>query len=263
MTNLSAAPRGEALFSREAEELKTERTELSLRLAGLPTKYVAQHAAAVKVAAAAAEREVEAEAALQIARESLAKARHAAEVLAVRERTERFEDERELRETADPRLGEFATHCDDVAALARDAFATMPMIAGRSWLTGEKGSIVWTSNGDPIDLARAGLKAAAEDARAMQLEILGRQEITDRINRHLHALEPLLEPLRLNVMELDQHGNLSRDRTRVPAQLRKDATIASGYRAEPDDVAQPAPRAKVYRGHPSLQRAQMALDRLV
>lgn len=264
LDELVRSPEAENLFSRETEELRAERAELASRLAGLPKKYAGQHTAAVKQCAADAEAEVAAEDALRLAREKLLASRNVANAAQVHERQERWECEHALRASADPRLQEFADWCQSVADLARGAWSARPVVEGKSWVTGERGGISWATNGDSISAARAALKSAEDDSRGAQLLVLTKQDVSDRLNGHLHNLAPKLEPMRLLNCELNEHGDLVFDRTRKPAELRKDAVLATGFRndAEPGDAPAPAPMQKVYRGRPTVQHASRQLDQL-
>ena len=124
------SPEAEALFQRENAEVHAERTELTARLAALPKQFAGQHVEASKKCAAAAERETEAEDQLQIAKSALRTARHAAEILENEERRARWGCEHSLRESADPRLAEFAQWCNGVADLARGAWSARPVVEG-------------------------------------------------------------------------------------------------------------------------------------
>lgn len=263
LDELVRSPEAEKLFERESAELQAERAELAQRLAGLPKRFAAQHAEAVKIAAAAAEREVEAASALQLAKDALRDARHAGEVLLVQERSARFETERSLRESADGRLQMFADWCLNTADLARGAWSARPVVEGKSWITGERGGLTWATNSDSISAACAALKLAADDARAAQLLVLTRQDVSDRLNGHLHKVGPVLEPMRLLNCELNEHGDLVFDRVRKPSTLIRDAVVATGFKGDPEpNDTPPAPLPKVYRGKPSVQRAARQLDQL-
>lgn len=257
------SPEAARLCESQDAELRAERLEHAQCLAALPKKYAGLHVEASKRCAAAAEHEVEAQDALKIAQGVLRSARHAAELLEAEERRARWGAEHALRETADPRLADFAQWCDGVADLARGAWSARPVVEGRSWITGAKGGLTYATNGDQIEAACTALKLAADDSRAMQLQVLDRQSITDRINGHLHNLAPRLEPMRLLNCELNEHGDLVFDRVRKPSALIRDAVTATGFKAdaEPSDTP-PAPLPKVYSNRTSTRRAQQALDQL-
>lgn len=260
LDRLRHSPEADALFGREAEETTAERTALVATLSGLPTKYAALHGAAEKqIVADAAEVET-ARAALRAAEAKLAASQGVGNQHETHERNERFEAERTLRETADPRLAQFAGDCADLEQLANSAFHARVALGGKDWMGRQ--SAEWVTNGAVVTAARDALKAASADARAMQLIVLDRQEVSDRLNSHIHQLEPMLEPMRLFVLTLDVHGNLSRERSRKTADMLKDAISSTGGRADREPTATAARAPKVFAGLPRVRRARQQLDAL-
>ena len=107
------------------------------------------------------------------------------------------------------------------------------------------------------------MKAAADDSRAAQLQVLTRQDVSDRLNGHLHKVGPILEPMRLLNCEINAHGDLVFDRTKKAGATIKDVILATGQRPDPEPGdTPPAPAPKVYARATSTRRAQQALDRL-
>ena len=260
LDRLRTSPEADAIFGREAEELAAERTALVATLAGLPKRFAALHATAeMQIIADVGLVEV-ARLALVAAEARLAASKGIADQHEHTERTARFEAERDLRESADPRLAQFATDCDDLSQLANSAFHARIALGTKNWM-GQKAA-EWVTNGVAVTASRVALKAASDDARSMQLLVLSRQDVADRLNVHIHALGPMLEPMRLYVLTLDQHGNLIRDRSRKSAELLKDAILATGGRGDPEPTANPAPAPQVFAGLPRVRRARQQLQSL-
>ena len=170
------------------------------------------------------------------------------------EADERQALERELRDGADARLEQFAQHVENLSGVARHVLVATP-VAKRSWVTGEKWTEIVT-NAVEVDAARDALTTAANAARAMRLQALDSHTITEWLQSTLADLEPLLRPFRLDLLTLDENGNLARDKTLPNRVLANQAIRAAGGASDvPDELPE-------YDRAPNLHRAQKALGLL-
>ena len=251
LDRLVSSPEGESLLRRDEEKIIAERAALVKRLAACPGKFKqAQAAAGVRAEAAAL--------AIEAAQKQLADARDevvaaTAQALAAQtgEADERQELERALRDGADPRLAELVGHCDELGGVANSCFAHRP-VASRDWATGRITTETVTNRAEVL-AAREALRTVGADALRLQLEALATHEITERIQAHLLALEPLLGALGMLVLSIDEAGRLKRERI-VPNRVLANQAIraAGGVSDVPDELD----RA------PNLHRAQKALGLL-
>ena len=254
LDRLVASPEGQALLERDEAVLIAERAALVKRLAACPAKFAAAQAEAGKRAETAAKALHAAESALHAARDEVVSATAQNLAADVGEANERQELERELRETADPRLAEFSAHALDLDGLVNSCFASYPVVT-RHWLSKEKSTEI-ISNRDQILEVRGLLKTASADALRAQLEPMTTLDVTELLQEHLSTLRPLLAPLNLHLLDIDEHGNLTRDRTKPRRQLANEAIRAAGGTT---DVSDELP---VYDRAPNLHRAQKALGLL-
>ena len=248
LDRLVASPEGEALLRRDEESILASRRLLTKRLVEVGPKFAAAQVAAGKRGEAAAMALHAAESALHAARDEVVSATAQALAAQTGEADERQEIERELRDGADPRLAELAGHCDELAGVANSSFATRP-VASRDWATGRITTETVTNRAEVL-AAREALRAVGADAMRLQLEALTTHEITERIQTHLSALEPLLAALGMLVLSIDEAGRLKRERI-VPNRVLANQAIrnAGGVSDVPDELD----RA------PNLHRAQKAL----
>ena len=254
LDRLVASPEGQALLDRDEAVLIAERKTLVTRLVACPAKYAAAQAAAARLGVTAAKVLAEAESALHAARDGYAEACRVTLSADVGEANERHELERALRELADPRLAELAGHCDELAGVANSCFAHRP-VASRDWATGRITTETVTNRAEVL-AAREALRTVGADALRLQLEALATHEITERIQAHLLALEPLLGALGMLVLTIDEAGRLKRERI-VPNRILANRAIRAAGGAS--DVADELP---TYDRAPNLHRAQKALGLL-
>ena len=226
LDRLVSSPEGEALLRRDEENIIAERKTLVKRLAACPGKFKQAQTAAGVRADAAAKALADAESALRVARDEYAAACAQSIAAQTGEADERQEIECELRDGADARLEQFAQHAEDLADMARHVLVATP-VAKRSWVTGEK----WTelvTNRTEVDAARDGLMRAASTARGMRLQALESMAVTEWMQSTLADLEPLLRGFRLDLLSLDENGNLTRDKTLPRRVLINGAIRANG-----------------------------------
>ena len=226
LARLVATPEAEEMLRRDESKTVAERKLLAQRLAACPGRYAkAQAEAGVRAGAAAL--------AIEAAQKQLADARDevvAATAQALAASTgaadETLELERELRDGADARLETFALHCEDLCGMARHLLVAQP-IAKRNWVSGERWTEVAT-NEPEVQACRDALTTAASTARAMRLEALESLAVIEWIQQALSSLEPLLQPFRLDLLSLDENGNLTRDKTMPRRQVINAAIRANG-----------------------------------
>ena len=251
LDRLVASPEGEALLRRDEEKTVAERKLLAQRLAGCPGRYAKAQAEAGVRADAAAKTLSDAESALHAARDELVAA--TAQNLAAQtgETDERQLLERELLESADARLETFALHCEDLAGMGRHLLVAQP-VAKRNWVTGEKWTEIAT-NATEVQAARDALMQAAGTARAMRLQALDSRSIVEWLQATLASLEPLLRPFRLDLLAIDENGNLTRDKT-LPNRILANRAIraAGGVSDVPDELP-------TYDNAPNRRRAERVL----
>ena len=210
LDRLISTPEGEALLARDEQQSLEARKELANQLKVVEGgKYAARKAEAGRRGEAATRAVEAADRQRAAARDEYLAATAAVLAADSAEADERGRLEVELRESADPRLADLVFHCDDLSGLCNSAFAMQPVVKGKHWLTREV-TLSMVTNADEVTDARNTLARMKEDARAMQLLPLTSQEITERINTHLHALEPKLAALNLRgVLELNVDGQLT------------------------------------------------------
>ena len=254
LDRLIASPEAEALLARDEESILASRRLLTKRLAEVAGKFAAAQDAAGRRAEAAAMALRAAEGALHAARGELVASTAQALAAQTGEADERQEIERELRDGADPRLAEFSTHALDLDGLVNNCFAAYPVVT-RHWLSKEK-AIEIISNRDQILEVRGLLKTASADALRAQLDPMTTLDVTELLQAHLSALRPLLAPLNLHLLDIDEHGNLTRDRTKPRRQLANEAIRAAGGTT---DVSDELP---TYDTAPNRRRAERALGLL-
>ena len=254
LDRLIASPEAEEMLRRDEDKIVAERKTLVKRLAEVAGKFAAAQDAAGRRAEAAAKALADAESALRVARDGYAEACRVALSADVGEANERQELERELREGADPRLAEFSTHALDLDSLVNSCFAAYPVVT-RHWLSKEK-AIEIISNRDQILEVRGLLKTASADALRAQLEPMTTLDVTELLQEHLSTLRPLLAPLNLHLLDIDEHGNLTRDKT-IPQRLRVNTAIREF--GGTTDVSDDLP---VHDTAPNRRRAERALGLL-
>ena len=251
LSRLIASPEAEALLARDEEKIVAERKLLAQRLAACAGRYAKAQAEAGVRSDAAAKALADAESALRVARDGYAEACRVALSADVGEANERQELERELRETADPRLAELAGHCDELGGVANSCFAHRP-VASRDWATGRITTETVTNRAEVL-AAREALRAVGADALRLQLEPLTTHEVTERIQAHLSALEPLLGALGMLVLSIDEAGRLKRERI-VPNRILANRAIrAAGGSTDVSDELPAPDRA------PNVTRARQML----
>ena len=251
LDRLVSSPEGESLLRRDEEKIVAERRLLAQRLAEVGPKFAKAQAAAAVRAEAAATALHAAESALHAARDEHVAACAQSIAASSGEADERLELERELREGADARLETFALHAEDLCGMARHLLVAQP-IAKRNWVSGERWTEVLT-NAVEVDAARDALMQAASTARGMRLQALDSHTIVEWIQGTLSDLEPLLRPFRLDLLSLDENGNLTRDKS-VPRRVLINASIRANGGVP--DIADEIDQA------PNRHRAERALGLL-
>ena len=251
LSRLIATPEAEEMLARDEAKTVAERAALAKRLVEVGPKFAAAQVAAGTRGEAAAKALHAAEGALRAARDEYAEACRVALSADVGESTERLELERALREGADPRLAELAGHCDELSGVANSCFAHRP-VASRDWATGRITTETVTNRAE-VMAAREALRAVGADALRLQLEPLTTLEVTEQIQAHLLALEPLLAALGMLVLSLDESGRLKRERIVPNRVLANQAIRAAGGASDvPDELP-------TYDNAPNRRRAERVL----
>jgi multidrug resistance efflux pump len=259
LDRIARLPEAEALFSGDAEETRRERIARRAVIASLPAKYDAKEAAAGRQCEEAAAKVDATRTALREAEANLQEARRTGEAVRLGRFNELTEAERTLRETADARLGEFDSALSDLDEMTRHATA-WGIIPTREWLTGQRGVERWT-NAERIETVRAAIKATRASVSEAQMQMLEKLEVTEMINGWLRNLEPMLAPMNLNLLGLDEFGNLTRDRSRRRSDIIDDAVRANGGKVE--SAAPPAaPAPRIHTGTPRIRAMKAQLDGL-
>ena len=224
LSRLVATPEAAALLERDEESILASRRLLTKRLVEVAPKFAAAQAAAGKRADAAAKALADAEIALHAARDELVAATAQSIAASSGEADEKLELERELRDGADARLETFAQHAEDLCGMARHLLVAQP-IAKRNWISGERWTEIAT-NAPEVQACRDALTTAAGTARGMRLQALESMAVTEWMQGTLASLEPLLRPFRLDLLTLDESGNLTRDKS-VPRRQIINTSIRS------------------------------------
>ena len=254
LDRLVSSPEGEALLRRDEAKIIAERKLLTKRLVEVGPKFAKAQAEAGVRSDAAAKTLADAESALRVARDEYAAACAQSIAAQTGEADERLELERELRDGADARLETFALHCEDLCGMARHVLVATP-VAKRNWVSGERWTEVVT-NAVEVQACRDALTTAASTARGMRLQALESMAVTEWIQQALSSLEPLLRPFRLDLLSLDESGNLTRDKS-VPRRVLINTAIRSN--GGTTDVSDDLP---VHDTAPNRRRAERALGLL-
>jgi len=260
LDRIARLPEAEAIFSGNAEETRRERIACRAVIASLPAKYNAMEGAAGRECEVAAANVDTAEAALREAKDALQGARRAGEAVRLGRLNELTGAERTLRETADARFAEFDSALADLDEMVRHATAWGIIPTGSRFL-GTRAMECWT-NAETIQAVRDAIKSTRASASEAQMRIHEKLEVTELLNTWLRALEPMLEPLNLNLLGLDEFGNLTRDKSRRRNDVVNEAIRAGGGKVESTASAPAAAVSKVHTGTPKVRAMKAQLDSL-
>jgi len=179
-----------------------QRNEQLLTLAALESVYPAEQAALDREAGAAARRLEAAEQAFRAAREAcyLAQAKASGCSLILEGHRKRIHDQ--LREAADPRIGKYLEHLD------RLIHSQLPG-ALRFWVDPSavrSGKSTSRSNVTEVASAKAAAKAAQTEAQALQLQAVGRDDVSKALLDINGRLALALAPAEINCPAMNERG---------------------------------------------------------
>lgn len=115
--------------------------------------------------------------------------------------------ERELQDSADPRIVEMIDHCQNLRQVTRHLSFAIRLKADRSYVTGRQQFTIH-SNADQIAKIWGEITRVQDEMQALLLEPLTRQDVTERLRVALLELDAQLAEFGLDVLAMDEDGNL-------------------------------------------------------
>lgn len=223
LERLAKMPEVTALFDRDEETALAERRRLIAEMTAAPALYVKEQEKAANASAVAAKQLADAEKALRDAREAHLRAVQVASGLDFIAQRSVSSLENHLRTGADPRLQDFA----DATIWLRNNFVRHCVVVWpthtKHWVTGQV-TVSYESNLENIKSLSAQLSTAAKEALDLQLAAISRAEVEAFITHWIVLLTPPLTALDINVIRLDDEGNVKVDR-RIPSLEMLDAAV--------------------------------------